>query len=274
MSKSKSQQAKANFGEALRSGLASRGGANLPAQSTAAPPPDQTPAERLEGLEQRIQASLASYQVGLRTLQMRHRAEVGELLGQINGPDELFRAAGYERFGDYVKARWGWDRSYGYRLIDLAVVRRALAPLGQAAVDDVAESHARELAPVVRYQDDEAARDLVSTLRAESGGRRVTAAVIRARRDAAGLGAPSLGDEAAGTDEVVTAELVDDEAAEAVNREVRAAAAAAERAVHHLDEALRLDEAPFHAHEAAQNTSRLRTAVVRIQRRLGALPGA
>ncbi len=265
-----------NFGDALRSGLASRGGATLPAQAAATPSPEQTPVERLEGLEQRIQQTLANYQVGLRTLQMRHRAEVGELLGQINGPDELFRAAGFERFGDYVKSRWGWDRSYGYRLIDFAVVRRALAPLGPAVVDDVTESHARELAPVVRDRSDEAARDLVSTLRAESGGRRLTAALIRARRDAAGSGGQSpIGDEDQGDGEgVVTAELVDDEAAEAVNRAVRAAAAAAERAVQHLDEAVRLDAAPFHTQDAARDFSRLRTATVRIQRRLGALPGA
>ncbi|MGA4954083.1 hypothetical protein [Streptomyces lydicamycinicus] len=261
----------------MTAGLLSRGkGAQVPSQVAAEAAADVSPADRLEVLEERIQASLDAYRGSLRALQLRHRAELGELLGEIADNDELVRAAGYGRFGDYVKNRWGWDRSYGYRLIDLAVVRRALAPLGPAVVDEVAEAHARVLAPVAKGPGgDAAARQLVSSLWAESDGKRVTAAAIKARRDAAEpeSGLSPIGDSDDTGHEVVHAELVNDEAAEQVNRALRAAATAAETAVRHLDQALALDQAPFHAADGAQALSRIRSAVVRIQRRADLVPG-
>lgn len=271
-----SEQARAGFGAALRSGLASRGGgAQLPAQAATDKAVDLTPGARLADLEQRIEASVGQYQVSLRQLQAKHKVELGQLLGEINS-DELFLLAGYEKFGHYVKGRWGWDRSYGYRLIDLALVRRALAPLGSVVIESVVEAHARELAPVVRYDGDEKTREFVELLRVESGGK-VTASVIRARREKAGLGVrPSdqspIGD--GDEDEVVDAELVDDEAGELVNREIRGAADAAEKALRQLDEALKLDVVPFHREAAARDLSRVRSAAVRLQRRAGSLPGA
>ncbi|MFJ7049869.1 hypothetical protein ACIQVC_41630 [Streptomyces sp. NPDC101112] len=273
-----SDAAAASFGDVLEFGLATRGGgAQLPAQAAAAAAAELTPAERLEALERRIEASVGQYQESLRRLQARHRVEVGELLDEIN-ESGLWQLQGYEKFGHYVKGRWGWDRSYGYRLIDLAVVRRALAPLGPSVTDTVVESHARELAPVVRHNGDEATRDFVETLRAEAvDGKKVTAAVYAARRDKEGLGRPSgqspIGDsDVDHEDEVVDAELVDD-VAEKVGLGIRAAADTAEKALRQLDEALALDLAPFHRAEASVDLSRIRSAAVRLQHRADGVPG-
>jgi hypothetical protein len=270
-----SDKASDSFGDVLSAGLATRGGgAQLPAQASSGTEVERSPRERLEALEARIEASVGRYQQSLRRLQARHRVEVGQLLDEIN-ESGLWELEGYEAFGRYVKGRWGWDRSYGYRLIDLALVHRALAPLGQAVLDTVVESHARELAPVVRVNGDEGARELVKSLRSASGGARVTAAVIAARREEEGLGVLAqspIGDR--DEDEVVDAELVDDEdTAERVGRAIRAAADTAERALRQLDEALALDVAPYHHADAAVNLSRIRTAAVRMQRRADGLPG-
>ncbi|WP_331733037.1 hypothetical protein OG495_37200 (plasmid) [Streptomyces longwoodensis] len=270
-------KASSSFGDVLTSGLAARGGgAQLPVQASSGTEVELSPRERLRALEARIEASVGEYQQSLRRLQARHRVEVGQLLHEIN-ESGLWELEGHERFGHYVKARWGWDRSYGYRLIDLALVHRALAPLGQAVLDTVVESHARELAPVVKVNGDEGARTLVEVLRLESGGKKLTAAVIAARRDKEGLGVASSDQSPAGDedDEVVDAELVeDDEAtAEKVGQCIRAAADTAERALRQLDEALALDVAPFHRADAAVDLARIRTAAVRLQRRADGVPG-
>ncbi|QUC63814.1 hypothetical protein IOD14_44015 (plasmid) [Streptomyces sp. A2-16] len=270
-----SKQKKGGFGTALRGGLATRGGgAQLPAQAAAGAPVELTPVERLEALEALIEASLSEYHTNLRRLQARHRVEVGQLLNEIN-EGELWRLKGHEDFGHYVKARWEWDRSYGYRLIDLAVVTRALAPLGPAVVDTLVESHARELAPIVKHNGDEAARNFVESVQREAGGKKVTATVYAARRDRQGLGASSAGQSPTGDeDEVVDAELVDEDEAEKAGVGIRAAANLAEKALRQLDEALALDVAPFHRDEASVDLSRIRTAAVRLQKRAEALPGA
>ncbi|NEB60324.1 hypothetical protein G3I61_11550 [Streptomyces diastaticus] len=267
-----------SFGDVLASGLATRGGgAHLPVQASSSTEVELSPRERLHALEARIEASVGQYQQSLRRLQARHRVEVGQLLDEIN-ESGLWELEGHEKFGHYVKARWGWDRSYGYRLIDLALVHRALAPLGQAVLDTVVESHARELAPVVKVNGDEGARDFVEVLRRESGGKKVTAAVIAARRDQEGLGvasAPASAGDEDDEDEVVDAELVEDdeETAEKVGQSIRSAADTAERALRQLDEALALDVAPFHRADAAVDLSRIRTAAVRLQRRADGIPG-
>lgn len=263
------------FGDLLRQGLATRGGgAQVPAQASVVAVADQSPAARLEALETSIQASLERYQSSLRELQAKHRAELGGLLAEIADDEQLLQAAGYEKFGHYVKGRWGWDRSYGYRLIDLAVVRRALAPLGPAVVESVVEGHARELAPIVKHNGDGAARDFVQVLREEAGGASVTAAVIRLRRDQHGLGRAQspIGDSGEdagdGDTEVVDAELVeDDDTAELVNREIHAAANVAEKALRLLETALDEGVPPFHAADAARDLSRIRSAAVRLQLR-------
>lgn len=280
MSKAADKAADA-FGDVLAAGLATRGGgAQLPAQASSSTGVELSPRQRLEALEARIEASGAQYQQSLRRLQARHRVEVGQLLHEIN-ESGLWQLDGHKKFGHYVKARWGWDRSYGYRLIDLALVHRALAPLGPAVLDTVVESHARELAPVVKVNGDEGARNFVEVLQLESGGKKVTAAVIAARRDREGLGvAPPdqspIGDRDEDEDEVVDAELVEDDedTAEKVGRSIRAAADTAERALRQLDEALALDAAPFHRADAAVDLSRIRTAAVRLQRRAGGIPGS
>ncbi|MFF8432458.1 hypothetical protein ACF07Y_46570 [Streptomyces sp. NPDC016566] len=273
-----SEQTKKAFGAVLAGSLQSRGGgAQVPAQAATdgalevIPP---TPEEQLAALETRIEASLGEYHTSLRRLQARHRVEVGQLLNEIN-ESGLWQLAGHAEFGHYVKARWGWDRSYGYRLIDLAVVTRALAPLGRAVVETVVESHARELAPIVKANGDEATRTFVEGVQREAEGKKVTAAVYAARRDQLGLGASSSGQSPIGDEDegVVDAELVDDEAAEKVGLAIRAAAGAAEKALRHLDEALALDVAPYHQGEAAVDLSRIRTAAVRLQRRASELPG-
>ncbi|MEG9552199.1 hypothetical protein V5N34_29415 [Streptomyces baarnensis] len=272
-----SEKTRGAIGAALRNGLDKRGGgAQLPAQAATDTEVEQSPRKRLQALEARIEASVGQYQQSLRRLQARHRVEVGQLLDEIN-ESGLWELEGHEKFGHYVKARWGWDRSYGYRLIDLALVHRALAPLGTVVLDTVVESHARELAPVVKVNGDEGARNFVEVLRLESGGKRVTAAVIAARRDQEGLGVPSdqspIGDQ--GEDEVVDAELVEDdeETSEKVSQTIRTAADTAEKALRQLNDALELDAAPFHRAETSVDLSRIRTAAVRMQRRADGVPG-
>ncbi|MCF3177747.1 hypothetical protein IPZ61_31090 [Streptomyces sioyaensis] len=274
-----SDKASDSFGDVLTAGLATRGGgAQLPAQASSDTEVELSPRERLQALEARIEASVGQYQQSLRRLQARHRVEVGQLLDEIN-ESGLWELEGHEKFGHYVKARWGWDRSYGYRLIDLALVHRALAPLGTVVLDTVVESHARELAPVVKVNGDEGARKFVEVLRLESGGKKVTAAVIAARRDQEGLGVPSdqspIGDRDEDEDEVVDAELVEDDedTAEKVGQTIRTAADTAEKALRQLNEALALDAAPFHRAETAVDLSRIRTAAVRMQRRADGIPG-
>lgn len=273
-----SEKSRGAIGAALRNGLEKRGGAQLPAQASSDTEVELSPHERLQALEARIEASVGQYQQSLRRLQARHRVEVGQLLVEIN-ESGLWELEGHEKFGHYVKARWGWDRSYGYRLIDLALVHRALAPLGTVVLDTVVESHARELAPVVKVNGDEGARKFVEVLRLESGGKKVTAAVIAARRDQEGLGVPSdqspIGDRDEDEDEVVDAELVEDDedTAEKVGQTIRTAADTAEKALRQLNEALALDAAPFHRAETAVDLSRIRTAAVRMQRRADGIPG-
>ncbi|MFC8012816.1 hypothetical protein [Streptomyces cinereoruber] len=281
MSKSKaSDKASDAFGDVLAAGLESRGGgALLPAQAAAGAEVELSPRERLQALEARIEASLGQYQQSLRRLQDRHRVEVGQLLHEINEND-LFALEGHEKFGHYVKTRWGWDRSYGYRLIDLALVHRALAPLGPAVLDTVRESHARELAPVVKARGDEVTREFAQRLQVEAAGSRVTAVMIATQRDRLGLGVAdeagpaSAAAEEEDEDEVVDAELVDDEeTAELVGQSIKAAADTAERALRHLDEALARGTAPFYDSLAAVDLSRIRSAAVRLQRRADGLPG-
>jgi hypothetical protein len=273
-----SQRAVAGFGATLQAGMLSRGGgASVPAQATAGTAVELTREEQLSALESRIEASLDAYQEGVRRLQARHRVEVGQLLDEISETG-LWELHGYTRFGDYVKGRWGWDRSYGYRLMDLAVVQRALAPLGPAVTATVVEAHSRELAPVVRHNGDEEARNLLEVLRLEAGEKKVTAAAIRKRRDQEGLGVrPSavspIGDTGQDEDEVVDAELVEDEA-EKVGVAIRTAADTAEKALRQLEDALATGREPFHQTDAARDLSRIRSAAVRMQRRADTVPGA
>lgn len=269
-----SEKASAGFGQALAGGLRSRGGGvPVPAQAAAETTVEAPAEDRLAHLENLIRASVEGYQGKLRQLQLRHRQELGELLAQIQADPALYQAAGYKKFGHYITGRLGWQRSYVYRLIDLAMVRRALAPLGSEAVGTVPEGQARVLAPVVRYNGDDAARELWQAIRssAEAEGKKVTAAVVTALRDARKLGITSSlelspnGD--SDEDDVVDAELVDDEAAELVNQEIKAAATAAEKALRELEGALQRDVAPYDATEAARDLSRIRTAALKLGRR-------
>ncbi|MFD4143067.1 hypothetical protein [Streptomyces sp. NPDC058572] len=272
-----SDKAKKAFGATLVSGLQSRGGsAQLPAQAAASQAVDLSPEARLAELEQLIEASVATYQDTVKTAQQRHRYELGQLLEEIRDRD-LYKAAGFEKFGHYVTGRWGWKRAHAYRLIDLAAVRRALLPLGDVA-DSMPEGQAREYAPVVRYHGDDKARELLQnvTAQAESSGRPATAVLVKEVRAELQLGVPSdglspIGDSDA-EDVVVDAEIVDD-TAELVNQEIQAAAAAAEKAVRLLDEALAREVAPFDLGEAAQDLSRIRSAAVKLGRRADIVPG-
>ncbi|MCX4707140.1 hypothetical protein, partial [Streptomyces sp. NBC_01373] len=258
-----SEKSRAALAATLAGGLKTRGGgARLPAQTATEGTVDLTPEARLKELESRIQASVEQYQHNVRQLQLRHRQELGLLLEQIRADPQLHQAAGYKKFGHYITGRWGWDRSYAYRLMDLALVRRALAPLGDQVADSLPEGQARPLAPVVRHNGDETARELLQVVQqnAVEAGKRVTAQLITAARDARHLGvAPSselspIGDSS--EDEVVDAELVDeatDAVAEQVNQDIREAADAADKAVRRLDEALQRGVEPYDQHEAAQH---------------------
>lgn len=281
-----SDKARAGFGATLAAGLQTRGkGAQLPAQAAAdaaaVAAVDLTPQERLADLERRIEASVGQYQSSVRQLQIRHRRELGELLEEIRR-DELFSSAGFDSFGHYTKARFGWKRAHVYRLMDMAMVGRALSPLGQGAVDGIPESWARPLAKVARREGDGATRNLLQLVQEEAAasGKRVTAALLDSRRKELQLGGVSpIGDEPDVSpigdtdDDVIDAEVVEDER-EGINQMLRAAAEAAERSLQLLDKAAFKEMAPYDVEEAAVDLSRIRSASVRLGRRANArFPG-
>lgn len=67
--------------------------------------------------------------------------DVGNALKQIR--DEGLYRDGYQTFQEYVKERWGWDKTYAYRLIKVAEVDASL-PIGNSK--PTAEAHYREVA--------------------------------------------------------------------------------------------------------------------------------
>jgi phage N-6-adenine-methyltransferase len=96
--------------------------------------------------------------------------EVGLALTEIRD-GRLYRAT-HGTFEGYLDERWGFSRSYGYRLIDGARVAELVSPMG----DIPNERQARELVPLLDRPDDLV--EVVLELRAEHGDR-FTAAKLR-----------------------------------------------------------------------------------------------
>jgi hypothetical protein len=93
-------------------------------------------------------------------------------------------ALGYSSWGDYFEAEFGGDASQGYRILDAARVQEALAAHSPNGERNLAlpESHAREVAVVLREEGAEAAAEVVREVRAEKG-EQATAADYRERRE-------------------------------------------------------------------------------------------
>lgn len=260
------------FSATLQAGLQSRGrGAQLPAQTANETAMDVAPEQRLADLEQLITSSTERFTATVKQAQQRHRHELGQALKSVRD-EELYVLAGYDSFGRYVEGRWGWKRQHAYRLIDMVPVRAALAPLG--AVDELTESQARVLAQVGREHDDDAVRKVWQHVQ-DQDGQKVTAARLTAAREALGLVPDEEVSPIGDTDEVIDAEIVeDDDAAELVNQDLKAAADSAERALGRLSAALERGVAPADPAAAAVALSRLRTASLRLGKKAAAPPGA
>lgn len=139
----------------------------LAAQGLSLDPPEPTAfqlekeaRERLAALEPIIERGVAAF------------IEAGFALREIRDA-RLYRVT-HPTFEAYLRARWGWSRAHGYRMIDAAAVAEALSPVG-----DTVASHCRELVPLLRDEGPEAVRELVLELRDHLRGRPLTAHIIR-----------------------------------------------------------------------------------------------
>jgi 16S rRNA G966 N2-methylase RsmD len=116
--------------------------------------------QRLAELEAIIERDLAAFtRVGQALLEVRDR--------------RLYRER-YSSFERYVAERWGFGRAHAYRLMAAAEVAEKVSPVG----DIPSERVARELAPLLREQGEEAVVDVYRELR-EKHGEAVTAEVVR-----------------------------------------------------------------------------------------------
>jgi len=94
--------------------------------------------------------------------------DVGNALKQIR--DEGLYRDGYQTFQEYVKERWGWDKTYAYRLIKVAEVDAAL-PMGDSKPTN--ERQFREVAKAPA--DKQAAVVEAAAAKAEAEDRKPTA---------------------------------------------------------------------------------------------------
>lgn len=235
-------------------------------------------------LDSRERADLATCEQAVAGLQ-RALAVAGKALATINRA-RLYRET-HPTFEAYVEDRWGMKRAHAYRLIEAWPVAAALSPIG-----DTNEAQVRELLPAAKRHGIEAAVGVYAELRDQGG--RITATrireavrvlpprlvapeqardVIRAATAAGRLSPPLPRQPTSDPDdgEVVDAELVEEEdqdvadhqAAEAVNRNLRKAAEAAEEAQRHLEAAETAVAAgvrPLNLGAAIHDRSRLRRA--------------
>lgn len=123
-------------------------------------PSDQ---ERLTELEAVIERGLAVF------------VEVGLALMEIKN-SRLYRET-HATFEEYVDQRWGMSRTRGYQMIDAAVVSTMVDAAGLPA--PVNERQARELAPLLRDEGEEAIIAVWRDLR-EQHGDRITAEKVKA----------------------------------------------------------------------------------------------
>lgn len=223
----------ADLGALLSSATATRGktaAAVVPA-FVAAAAKEPTRRERLAQLEHVVETSALNF----RRAQARHYREVGPALEEIRD-EELYADAGYASWHDYLRRRWEYSEAHAYRFIEMGKVLAALSPLGDAALEALtAESHARELAPVLNSHGEEAVRQVWTEVTADPD-RKVTAKRVAHVRDSllgprevSPIGGNSVG-------EVVDVELMDDGqdvadhlAAEGINRVLRQIADRIER---------------------------------------------
>jgi 16S rRNA G966 N2-methylase RsmD len=99
--------------------------------------------------------------------------EVGLALQEIRD-GRLYRET-HATFEAYLDGRWGMSRSRGYRLIEAAAVAELVSPMGDIPGN---ERQARELAPVLRDEGEQAVVEVWRELRAEYGDE-VTARRVR-----------------------------------------------------------------------------------------------
>lgn len=178
----------ADLGALLSSATANRGktAAAVVPTFVAAAAKEPTRRERLAQLEHVVEVSALTF----RRAQARHYREVGPALEEIRD-QELYADAGYASWLDYLHRRWEYSEAHAYRFIEMGRVAAALAPLGDAALEALtAESHARELAPVLRHHGEEAVRRVWQEVIADPS-RKVTAKrVVRARAAVLGPTSP------------------------------------------------------------------------------------
>jgi hypothetical protein len=101
---------------------------------------------------------------------------VGTALAAIRN-ERLYRAT-HATFADYAADRWGFGRSYAYRMINAAGVAEAVSPIG----DIRNEGQARELSGL----DPGVARETYERARQESGTEQPTAQDLRDAREQLG----------------------------------------------------------------------------------------
>ena len=116
----------------------------------------------LSTLEERIERGLKTFvEVGMCLLEIRDR--------------RLYKEKGYSRFEDYCQEQWGWSDSRARQLIGAAKSVTIVTALGESAPNT--ESQARELAPLVKADEQEAVKTW-QELRATHGDN-ITASIIR-----------------------------------------------------------------------------------------------
>lgn len=92
--------------------------------------------------------------------------------------DERLYRAEHATFEDYCDARWGWSRGRAYQYMDAAKVVALVSTTVDAGPTN--EAQARELVPLLRGDDDAAARAWQEAQeQAAEQGKPVTAAIVR-----------------------------------------------------------------------------------------------
>lgn len=271
--RNKNDQAVDELGSLLAGATATRGGPAappvLPDQGSGSTlpavreelAPEAVRAQRLKQLEQTIEQSATSF----RRAQARHYREVGPALEEIRD-NELYLDDGYSSWLDYLARRWDYSESHAYRFIDMGRVLRALAPLGDKALELLtAESHARELLPALKEHGEDATRRIWEQVTADPG--KVTAARIADTREALGYGR-----EAEQRDQADDQAAADHRAAEHTNRELSAIAEDLERLGRRLERLLAEGAAPLEPGKATTDVHRIRKAGRKFNK-LAAVPG-
>ncbi|SMQ21987.1 hypothetical protein SAMN06272771_7717 [Streptomyces sp. Ag82_O1-12] len=221
------------------------------------------PRARLDALLEAMQAADAKASLSVRHAKARWTIEKGIPLG-ILVDERAYEAAGYTALEPFADEVLHISRGHVYELVGDARRLVAVAPLSEISDKPLVPSQAKVLAPILELESgmEKARKTLLETQQAG----KVTAATLK--RTAVRLGyAAKLPGQASADDapKVDPAEL-----AAQVNRELHAAASAAERAVALLTSALAsVDEgvAPADSKTASVDLSRLRTAAERIARR-------